>query len=109
MQFYNTCRIPQHGCDQFSPAPSLANADARKILVMTADWMYAVEAVGPDGSPVEPAILEHRLRGIVHDAQTRFEKGERAVPVAVLTTDDRDRWADVSELALDFAKYVSLT
>ncbi|RPD60077.1 acyltransferase ChoActase/COT/CPT, partial [Lentinus tigrinus ALCF2SS1-6] len=94
LQFYNTCRIPQHGCDHLSPLPSAADPHARKVLVMAADWMYAMEAVGHDGSPVNPATLERRLRAIVHDVQTRLAKGERAVPVGVLTTDDRDRWAE---------------
>ncbi|KAI0719277.1 acyltransferase ChoActase/COT/CPT [Cerioporus squamosus] len=94
LQFYNTCRIPQRGCDRLSPFPSSTDANTRKVLVMAANWMYAIEAVGSDGNPVDPAILERRLRAIVRDVQMRSGKGERAVPVSVLTTDDRDRWAD---------------
>lgn len=61
-----------------------------------ADWFYAVDVIAPNGHPLPPAALEVLLRAIVRDAQLRLSKGERAVPIGVLTTDERDRWADVS-------------
>ena len=63
---------------------------------MLADWMYAVEVVGADGVPLNAPIIERRLRAVVRDARKRLADGERAVPVGVLTTDERDHWADVS-------------
>lgn len=62
---------------------------------MVADWMYAVEAIAPSGDPMPAAAIERRLRAIVSDVESRHKRGERAVPMGVLTTDDRDRWADV--------------
>ncbi|KAI0359864.1 acyltransferase ChoActase/COT/CPT [Trametes cingulata] len=94
LQVFNVCRVPQRSCDRFAPVPTLADADARKALVMLNDWMYAVEVVAPDGSPLPAALIEKRLRAVVADVEGRKRKGERAVPVSVLTTDERDRWAD---------------
>ncbi|KAI8980182.1 acyltransferase ChoActase/COT/CPT [Trametes punicea] len=94
LRVFNDCRIPQRGCDRFSPIPTIADPDARKVLVMVADWMYAIDVVALDGRPLAPGIIERRLRSVVSDAQARRARGERAVPVSVLTTDERDRWAD---------------
>ncbi|EIW57547.1 acyltransferase ChoActase/COT/CPT [Trametes versicolor FP-101664 SS1] len=94
LQAFNTCRIPQRECDRFLPRPTASDSDGRKILVMVADWMYAVEAIAPSGDPIPAAAIERRLRAIVSDAESRQKRGECAVPLSVLTTDDRDRWAD---------------
>ncbi|KAI0331918.1 acyltransferase ChoActase/COT/CPT [Cubamyces sp. BRFM 1775] len=94
LQVFNRCRIPQRSCDRFSPVPDLGDPDARKVLVMAADWMYAIEVVAADGSPIAPGEIEKKLRAIVVDVEGRRAKGERAVSIGVLTTDDRDRWAD---------------
>ncbi|OJT11461.1 Carnitine O-acetyltransferase [Trametes pubescens] len=94
LQAFNTCRIPQRECDRFPSRPTASDPDGHKILVMVADWMYAVEAIAPDGDPLSAAAIERRLRAIVSDVERRHERGERAVPLSVLTTDDRDRWAD---------------
>ncbi|KAI0367761.1 acyltransferase ChoActase/COT/CPT [Pilatotrama ljubarskyi] len=94
LQVFNACRVPQRDCDRFSSIPTLADADARKVLLMLNDWMYAVEVMASDRSPLPAALIEDRLRAAVADAEARRRKGERAVPVSVLTTNDRDRWAD---------------
>lgn len=62
---------------------------------MVADWLYAVEVANLDGRPLPPATLERRLLAVVQDAQSRLAAGEHAVPVSVLTTDERDQWAKV--------------
>lgn len=67
------------------------DSNSRKLLVMASDWMYAVDVVALDGSPLPPDVIENSLRAIVNDVRVRIAKGERAVPVSVLTTDDRDR------------------
>ena len=65
---------------------------------MAADWMYAVDVVAPDGNPLPPNAIESSLRAVVSDVGERIKKGEHAVCVSVLTTDDRDRWAVVSSI-----------
>ena len=62
---------------------------------MVADWLYAVEVANLDGRPLPPATLERRLLAVVQDAKSRLAAGEHAVPVSVLTTDERDQWAKV--------------
>ena len=62
---------------------------------MAADWMYAIEVLAADGSPLAPSEIEKKLHAIVVDVESRRARGECAVPIGVLTTDDRDRWADV--------------
>ncbi|KAI0671738.1 acyltransferase ChoActase/COT/CPT [Trametes maxima] len=94
LRIFNTCRVPQRECDIFSPLPPLTDADARKVVVEVADWMYAIETIAPGGTPLPADVIEKRLRAVISDAQARLRRGERAAPVGVLTTDDRDHWAD---------------
>ncbi|KAI0635930.1 acyltransferase ChoActase/COT/CPT [Trametes polyzona] len=94
LQVFNTCRIPQRECDRFSVTPTPGDPNARKILVMIDDWMYAVEVASPDSNYIPAASIEQRLYAVVADVEARRRNGERSVPVSVLSTDDRDRWAD---------------
>ncbi|PIL35584.1 transporter [Ganoderma sinense ZZ0214-1] len=90
--FFKT-RIPQRGCDRFSVVLPPTDPDSRKLIVMASDWMYAVDVVASDGNPFPPSAIENSLRAVVNDVRARIAKRERVVPVSVLTTDDRDRWA----------------
>ncbi|KAI0649114.1 acyltransferase ChoActase/COT/CPT [Trametes meyenii] len=94
LQVFNICRIPQRGCDIFSPLPPLTDVDSRRVVVAVADWIYAIDAVAPDGTPFPADVIEKRLRAVTSDAQTRLCRGEHPAPIGVLTADDRDRWAD---------------
>jgi hypothetical protein len=88
------------------PAPSSPNT--RKILVIVYNWFYAVDAYEPpslcDGMRqykdrrVHAIHIEERLRAIVRDAEARLANGEKAVPVGVLSADQRDIWAKVLSL-----------
>jgi hypothetical protein len=49
----------------------------------------------PKHKRVPPAELERRLHCIARDAAKRLASGERAIPVGVLSSDGRDRWAEV--------------
>ncbi|KAI1797126.1 acyltransferase ChoActase/COT/CPT [Ganoderma leucocontextum] len=93
LQSFFKCRIPQRGCDRFSVVQPPTDPNSHKLLVMAADWIYAVDVVALDGSPFPPNVIESSLRAVVSDVGVRVAKGERAVPISVLTTDDRDRWA----------------
>ncbi|KAH9903022.1 acyltransferase ChoActase/COT/CPT [Cubamyces lactineus] len=103
LQVFNRCRIPQRSCDRFSPVPNPGDPDARKVLIMAAGWMYAIDAVSADGFPIPPGEIEKQLRAIVDDVERRRAKGERAVPIGVLTTDDRDQWADGLQYVLSLS------
>ena len=99
-RMFNTARIPQQHCDTLSPKPSSDSENARKVLVMIDDWMYAVEVYAADMSPLQPAELERRLLEAVKDVDTRSRAGERPVPVGILSSDNRDTWATVSQCIL---------
>ena len=58
--------------------------------MMASNWTYAVEVIDANGGIASPALLEQRLLAVVEDVRSRLARGERAVPVGVLTTDDRD-------------------
>jgi hypothetical protein len=49
----------------------------------------------PTPKRVPPAELERRLRCVARDAAKRLASGEKAIPVGVLSSDGRDRWAEV--------------
>lgn len=105
-----------------APGPALDGVDnTGKLLVVIHDWFYAVECYHPPSSypspPVQadsdstsapttptrtkisPTELERRLRAVARDATQRLSSsaGEsaKAVPVGVLSSDGRDRWAQV--------------
>ena len=59
------------------------------------DFFYAVEVYDELRKPHDPAKIERRLWSCVRDVERRLALGERAKPVGVLTTDDRDRWTEV--------------
>ena len=94
-KMFNTSRIPQVQCDLLSTKPPPTDHDARRIIVMLHDWFYAVEVLDKDMRIPESAEIEQRLLSVVADADSRLARGEVAPAVGVLTTDDRDRWAEV--------------
>lgn len=84
------------GCDTFSSRPSPPfKKSARSILVIVHDWQYTIEVIDRNSQLINPKELEKRLLQVVEDVSDRLKSGERAVPVGVLTADERDRWADV--------------
>jgi hypothetical protein len=93
---------------------------------MVHDWFYAVECYqlragscssssSSSGAPelirISPAELAHRLRNVARDAARRLRNGERVVPIGVLSSDGRDRWAEVGYSSMPcFSSYsVSLS
>ncbi|EMD31314.1 hypothetical protein CERSUDRAFT_163178 [Gelatoporia subvermispora B] len=89
---FNICRMPQPECDTLSlPAPP-QSVHARKIVVFVHDWLYAVEVLDQELQPLKAGEIGRRLNAVVDDAEKRLARGEKAVPVGVLTADDRDHW-----------------
>ena len=99
-KMFNISRIPRLGCDILTTKPPPTDHDARKVLVMLHDWFYAVEVFDKDMRMLEPAEIERRLLSVVADADHRLAQGEVATAVSVLTTDGRDRWAEVGRQLL---------
>ncbi|KAI0951280.1 hypothetical protein AcW1_008362 [Taiwanofungus camphoratus] len=92
-KMFNISRLPQPHCDAFSPPPYLAARDARTLLLLLHDWFYVVEVLDEDLKPHPPGDIERRIRAAVLDVEARLDRGEKAVPVGVLSADERDRWA----------------
>ncbi|KAK7033217.1 carn-acyltransf domain-containing protein [Favolaschia claudopus] len=104
-KMFNIARIPKPSCDILSKPPRGSNAEARKIYVMIHRWCYAI-SVYDDASPphsISVQDLETRIRSAVTDAEKRLSAGEKAVPIAVLTADDRDRWTQNLQYLLDLS------
>ncbi|KAG2018014.1 carnitine acetyl transferase [Coprinopsis cinerea AmutBmut pab1-1] len=97
-KLFNIARIPEFYCDMLSNPPETPTREARSLLVMVHDWCYAVPVYHPpvgDEYPVlmTPREIEAKLRSVVLDVEERLAKGEKAVPIGVLSADDRDKWA----------------
>ena len=59
------------------------------------DFLYVVEVYDEPRKPHSPGLIERRLWSCVRDVERRLASGERAKPVGILSTDDRDRWTEV--------------
>lgn len=103
-KMFNIARIPKLGCDTLSQR--CADDNSGKVLVMVHDWCYTVDVYEPESKSLvgdnpstrtllPPKTIESRLRQIVYDAHERLLRGEQAVPVGLLSSDDRDIWAKV--------------
>ncbi|KAI0777148.1 acyltransferase ChoActase/COT/CPT [Irpex lacteus] len=102
-KIWNTSRLPHKHCDTFSPLPPLTSPSARSITISIHSWLYSIEVLNPAHELVTPRELEKRLHAVVRDVDIRIRKGERAVPVGVLGTDGRDRWAENLEHLLSLS------
>jgi hypothetical protein len=107
LKSFTMCRSPRTGCDDMLQIPSHSLDEPQKVLVMVYDWFYVIDvyhsapsSTAPNHSSPMPLVddvsdLEERLRAVVVDAQARRQRGERAVPVGLLSADNRDVWAKV--------------
>jgi hypothetical protein len=107
---FNIARIPEPLCDTLSGYSDTSTRASRSILVMVHDWCYSVVVYDPPvgDSPPKlslPGEIEARIRAVVLDVETRLQNGEKAVPIGVLSADDRDRWSKVKNTTL-ISKYL---
>lgn len=92
-KMFNTCRLPRAGADVLATR-NPASEHAQDIMLMLHDFVYTVRVCEDDRTPLPVQTIEDRIRAVVLDVIKRIESGESAVPVGVLTSDDRDRWAE---------------
>ncbi|KAJ7678921.1 acyltransferase ChoActase/COT/CPT [Mycena polygramma] len=104
-KMFNMARIPKPSCDILSKPPQASNPDAQKIYIMVHGWCYAIPVYYPAAPPKLAGVqeIETRIRSAVIDAQQRLDAGERAVPIGVLTADERDRWTQNLRHLLDLS------
>ena len=92
---WNFARVPRPNCDVLTQKPQLSSPDARSIIVLIHDFFYVVEVYDENCKPLSPAVIERRVWSCVRDVDRRLASGERAKPIGILSTDHRDRWAEV--------------
>lgn len=92
-KMFNTCRLPRAGADVLATRNPISE-HAQDIMLMLYDFVYTVRVCEDDRTPLPVQTIEDRIRAVVLDVIKRIESGESAVPVGVLTSDDRDRWAE---------------
>lgn len=92
---FNIARIPLPVCDALSEPPSSSSSDTRSVTVICKDFLYQVEVQDRNERCLPVLELEKRLWEVVEDVRAREGKGETAVPIGILTADDRDIWAKV--------------
>ncbi|EJD06449.1 carnitine acetyltransferase [Fomitiporia mediterranea MF3/22] len=90
-RMFNVCRIPRPVCDRLSHSQPSAPSK-NKVMVMLHDWIYVVDVYDGGNTNIGHIELEKRIRDIVLDADRRLASGERALPIGVLTSDNRDNW-----------------
>lgn len=100
-KMFNTARIPQLHCDTLSaPPPKPHSLPARSILVMFHNFCYTIPIYSTSGKLALPRDIYRRLRNVVADVDSRLKAGEKAFPIGVLSSDDRDIWAKVRKRTL---------
>jgi len=99
-KMWNIARVPRQNCDVLTAKPHLSSPDARSIIVLIHDFFYVVEVYDQSRKPHLPGIIERRLWSCVRDVERRLASGEQAKPIGILSTDDRDRWAEVRFLLM---------
>ncbi|KAG6853982.1 hypothetical protein C0991_011845 [Blastosporella zonata] len=97
-KMFNIGRIPAPFCDIISSPPPPDSADSRKLLITVHNWFYAIDVYNQPNSPTDipqlmsPREIATRIRAVVLDVEQRLTNGERALPVGVLSADNRDIW-----------------
>ncbi|KAH7930218.1 carnitine acetyltransferase [Leucogyrophana mollusca] len=92
-KMFNICRIPQPHCDALSTAPAPSDTTSRQVILMIFNFCYTIDVCDSHNKRLPVDIIEQRFKSAVSDAQCRVRSGETAVPIGVLTADDRDKWA----------------
>ncbi|KAI4521333.1 acyltransferase ChoActase/COT/CPT [Schizophyllum commune Loenen D] len=90
---FNTTRKPEPYCDVVTSTPFPSeNPAARRMNLNVHNWFYAVDVYDDHCRPLPPTRIEANIRSAVADAHARRQAGETAVPVGILSADNRDEW-----------------
>ncbi|RLN60697.1 hypothetical protein BBJ29_005983 [Phytophthora kernoviae] len=87
-RMFNTCVIPGEECDEIVSYPH----DAKHILVLRNNCMWAVQVFGDNGEDIPLADILRQFE-LVRDEATGLFDLERYPPVSVLTSENRTNWA----------------
>uniref|UniRef100_A0A3Q3W9A7 Choline/carnitine acyltransferase domain-containing protein n=1 Tax=Mola mola TaxID=94237 RepID=A0A3Q3W9A7_MOLML len=86
-RLFNSTRIPRRGRDEL-----FTDEKGRHVLVMRKGNMYVFDVVDRDGNLVKPAEIQSHLKYILSDPTPA-----PAFPLGVLTSENRDVWADLRD------------
>ncbi|KAG6821292.1 hypothetical protein H0H93_000152 [Arthromyces matolae] len=104
-KMFNIGRTPAQYCDILS-SPHLDSPDSQKLLLTIHNWFYAINIYRqPDAPNVPPQLITPReiamrIGAIVLDVEQRLARGEKALPVGILSADDRDIWTENQQYLL---------
>jgi carnitine O-acetyltransferase len=94
---FHACRVPARGQDTYRMYdPSLH----RHCVVASKGYFFAVDFVEGDGHPLPLRVLEERLQRCV-DMASELQLAGTVPRLGLLTTGDRDSWADSRSRLLD--------
>ncbi|EDW19649.1 carnitine O-palmitoyltransferase 2, mitochondrial [Drosophila mojavensis] len=88
-RLFGTSRIPKLGKDELVQSP-----ESKHILVMRRGNMYAMNVLDTSGYIESPSVILGRLKSIL---ETDSQREPAKVPLGVLTTSQRDEWAQTRE------------
>jgi carnitine O-acetyltransferase len=85
---FNSCRVPGVEKDHYVTYDALSN---RHIVVLCRGHVYCFDVIAEDGTPMSILALQTAFEAVLADARSL---GENAHPIGILTSDERDRWAE---------------
>lgn len=86
-RLFNSSRIPKRHRDEL-----FTDESGRHLLVMRKGHMYVFDVLDGDGNLVAPALIQSNLQHILNDPAP-----PPSLPVGVLTSENRDVWADLRQ------------
>jgi len=98
-RMFNSCRVPGEECDVIETYPH----DARHIVVMRNNALFAVDVLAADGSTLPDSDLMQAFEDVLRLAATPFEVDAHPA-VSVLTSEERHTWAKVRDARTPFTK-----
>lgn len=84
---FNNCRIPKKPSDYEATFDILSN---NHVVVLRKNRFYVVDTIY-NGKQLSTAELQHQFQKIIDQAGQ-----SKGIPIGVLTSDNRDKWTDVS-------------
>lgn len=99
-RLFGTSRIPRIGKDELMLSP-----DSKHIMVMRRGNMYTMNVLDSSGYIESPSVILGRLKSII---ELDSQKEPASVPLGVLTSSQRDEWANTRTHFISNAKNAEL-